>query len=92
MAFAFLLAAALPVQPSLGSAVSIQVGVDGQAVEVLRSAVWNKPERWELLWPVWRAAFIRKGLVTVHVPKAGGTSVVTALYGREIRFAALCVF
>ena len=83
MAFAFLLAAALPVQPSLGSAVSIQVGVDGQAVELLRSAVWNKPERWELLWPVWRAAFIRKGLVTVHVPKAGGTSVVTALYGRE---------
>ena len=57
MAFAFLLAAALPVQPSLGSAVSIQVGVGGQAVELLRSAVWNKPERWELLWPVFLEFF-----------------------------------
>ena len=51
------------------------------SLPVLRSSVWNKPERWELLWPVWRAAFLDKGVVTVHVPKAGGTSVASALYG-----------
>jgi len=51
---------------------------------VLRSAVWNKPERWELLWPVCRAAFLDKGVVMVHIPKAGGTSVATAVYGRNL--------
>ena len=47
----------------------------GAPLPVLRSSVWNKPERWELLWPVWRAAFLDKGVVTVHVPKAGGTAL-----------------
>ena len=49
------------------------------------SSVWNKPELWEDRRTMWVGNFIKHGLVVVHIPKTGGTSVVSAIFAGEKR-------
>jgi len=47
---------------------------------MLRSAVWKKEELWEARCGLWVQLFSSRRLVVVHIPKAGGTSCVCALF------------